>query len=304
MLSVLVMLGAAVLSFFLLALAPGNTAEAILSMERADLPKLEEVQDFMERHSLKRPILLQLSQWLGMVGKGSLGTSLRTGRPVAEEFWTRFPATLLLATASVVLAVIIAIPLGVISAVKRNSLLDHCIRIVSLWGVSTPNFWLGLLLILILGVQLRWFPTYGYGGLKHLILPAITLGTAMTAILTRFQRATMLEVLNKNYIRTAKAKGLKASAVIGKHAFRNTLVPVVTIIGMQFAHLLSGVVIVEAVFAWPGIGHFLVDSINARDYPAIQGFVLMIAFFMVFTNLVVDILYAFLDPCICCGGFR
>jgi len=295
-LSVLVMLGTAVVSFALLTLAPGNTAEAILSAERADDPRFEEVAFFMERHGLNSPVLIRLSQWFRMLSKGNLGTSLRTGESVVVEFWSRFPATLELAAASMLLAIIIALPLGVISAVKQNSILDHGSRFVALWGVSMPNFWLGLLLILFFGVFLGWFPTYGFGSIKHLILPTITLGTSMTAILMRLQRASMLEVLNENYIRTARAKGLNEWLVIGRHAFRNTLIPVVTIIGMQFAHLLSGVVIVEQVFAWPGIGHFLVDSINAKDYPVIQGFVLIIAFFFVFSNLVVDVLYAFLDP--------
>jgi peptide/nickel transport system permease protein len=295
-LAMLIMIGAAMISFFLLTLAPGNAAEAILSAERADDPQLEEVEIFMEKHGLNNSMLIRLSQWLHMLSRGNLGTSLRTGEPVAEEFWARFPATLTLASASMLLAIFIALPLGVISAVKRNSILDHAVRFVALWGVSMPNFWLGLLLILFFGVLLGWFPTYGFGSIKHLILPALTLGTGMIAVLMRLQRASMLEVLNENYIRTARAKGLNERLVIGKHAFRNTLIPVVTIIGIQFAHLLSGVVIVEQVFAWPGIGHFLVDSINAKDYPVIQGFVLIIAFCFVFSNMVVDVLYAFLDP--------
>jgi peptide/nickel transport system permease protein len=295
-LTIVIMLGSAILSFSILTLAPGNAAEAILSAERADDPQLAEVERFMERHGLNNSLLIRLSQWLHMLSKGNFGISLRTGEPVAEEFWARFPATFELAAASMVLAIIIALPLGVISAVKQNSILDNVIRFVALWGVSMPNFWLGLLLILCFGVILGWFPTYGFGSIAHLILPTITLGTSMTAILMRLQRASMLEVLNENYIRTARAKGLHEVLVIGKHAFKNTLIPVVTIIGMQFAHLLSGVVIVEQVFAWPGIGHFLVDSINAKDYPVIQGFVLIIAFFFVFSNLIVDILYAFLDP--------
>lgn len=295
-LAILLMIGAALLSFFLLTLAPGNTAEAILSAEHADDPQLEEVEIFMEKHGLNNAMLIRLSQWFHMLSRGNLGTSLRTGEPVAEEFWARFPATLALAAASMLLAIIIALPLGVISAVKRNSILDHAVRFVALWGVSMPNFWLGLLLILFFGVLLGWFPTYGFGSIKHLILPALTLGTGMTAVLMRLQRASMLEVLNENYIRTARAKGLNEGLVIGKHALRNTLIPVVTIIGVQFAHLLSGVVIVEQIFAWPGIGHFLVDSINAKDYPVIQGFALIIAFFFVFSNMVVDVLYAFLDP--------
>lgn len=270
-LAMLIMIGAALFSFFLLTFAPGNAAEAILSAERTDDPQLEEVEIFMEKHGLNNSMLIRLSQWLHMLSSGNLGTSLRTGQPVAAEFWARFPATLELAVASMLLSIFIGLPLGVISAVKRNSILDHAVRFVALWGVSMPNFWLGLLLILFSGVLLGWFPTYGFGSIKHLILPALTLGTGMAAVLMRLQRASMLEVLNENYIRTARAKGLNEGLVIGKHAFRNTLIPIVTIIGIQFAHLLSGVVIVEQVFAWPGIGHFLVDSINAKDYPVILG---------------------------------
>ena len=292
----LIMLGAAVLSFSLLALVPGNPAEAILTSERGDFPQLEEVSRFMELHQVNQPFLVQLAQWCYMLAHGDLGSSLRTGLPVAEEFWDRFPATLLLASSATLLAMVLALPFGVISAVKRNSFLDHAARVTALWGVSMPNFWLGLLLIFFFGVELGWLPTYGYGRTAHLILPTVTLGTGLTAILMRLQRASMLEALNANYVRTARAKGLKESLVIGRHAFRNTLIPVVTIIGLQFAHLLSGVVVVEQVFAWPGIGHYLVESINAKDYPVIQGFVLIIALFFVACNLAVDLLYAVLDP--------
>jgi peptide/nickel transport system permease protein len=295
-LAALIMVGAAVLAFFLLSLAPGNAAEAILTAERADYPQFDEVARFMEANNLNSPLLVQLTQWFIMLSQGDLGTSLRTGEPVLAEFWDRFPATLELALAATLLATLLALPLGVISAVKRNSVLDHGARLAALWGVSMPNFWLGLLLILLFGVMLGWLPTYGRGTLSHLILPTITLGTGLTAVLMRLQRASMLDVLNTNYIRTARAKGLSEAKVIGRHAFRNTLIPVVTIIGIQFAHLLSGVVIVEQIFAWPGIGNFLLDGINAKDYPVIQGFVFMIALFFVLCNLAVDLLYALLDP--------
>lgn len=294
--SVFVVFGASLLSFSLLTLAPGNAAEAILKAQRTDDPRIEEIQLFMEKHELEAPWLIRLTQWFRLLGNGNLGISLRTGQPVASEFWSRFPATLELAIASTLVAILIAYPIGVLSAVKRNTLFDHGSRFVALWGVSMPNFWLSLLLIWFFGVYLGWLPTYGYGGFKNLILPAVTLGTSMTAILMRVQRASMLEVLGKNYIRTAKAKGLSGFTIIGKHALKNTLIPMITILGMQFAHLLSGVVIVEQIFAWPGIGHFLVDSIHAKDYPVIQGFVLLIAFIFVFINFMVDVCYAFIDP--------
>jgi peptide/nickel transport system permease protein len=294
--SAIVMLGASVLSFALISFAPGNAAESILAAERTNDPELEEIDFFMKKHGLDNTALTRLLQWFNMLKTGNLGTSFRTGEPVLSEFLSRFPATLALAVSSIILAVILALPLGVISAANHNSLLDHFCRIISLWGVSMPNFWLALLLIWIFGVNFGWLPTYGYGGLKHLLLPTITLGTGMTAILMRFQRASILEVLNKNYIRTARAIGINEFVVIGKHAFRNTLIPVTTIIGLQLAHLLSGVVIVEQIFAWPGIGHFLLDSINTKDFPVIQGFVLLIAFCYVLVNLIVDILYAVFDP--------
>ncbi len=295
-LSILIMVGVALLSFSLLNLAPGNAAEAILLSERADAPLIEEIEFFSARHGLDLPVHSQLVRWLVMLAKGDLGISLRTKEPVVREFLVRFPATLLLAVTAMLAAVIIALPLGILSAIRQHSVLDHGARLVALLGVSMPDFWLGLVLILIFGVWLGWLPTYGFGRLPHLVLPALTLGTGMTAMLMRLQRASMLEIMREDYIRTARAKGLCEWQVIGKHAFRNTLIPVVTIIGLQFAHLVSGVVIVEQIFAWPGIGHFLVDSIYARDYPVIQGFVLIIAFFFILSNLVVDVLYAIFDP--------
>lgn len=295
-LSVFVMLGAATLSFFLLTLAPGNAAEAILSRERLELPQMEEVRIFMERHGLHYPNLIRFSRWFRMVIRCDLGVSLRTGEPVTKEFWSRFPATLVLSVTATILAIVLALPMGILAALRRNLLTDHIIRVVSLGFVSMPGFWLGLLLILFFGVRLGWFPTYGFGSPKHIVLPAFTLAAGMAAVLMRLQRASLLDVLTKNYIRTAKSKGLSEISVIARHALRNTLIPVVTVIGIQLAHLLSGVVIIEQIFAWPGIGHFLIDAINAKDYPVIQGFVLMIAFFFVLTNLAVDILYVLIDP--------
>ena len=304
LIAALVMFGAALLSFFLLYWAPGNPAEAIITAERGQEPTLEEAELFLESHGLNNSALIQCVQWLYMMAHGNLGTSFRTGEPVLEEFFDRFPATLELAVAAMFLALLIALPVGIASAVKRNSAVDHAGRLVALWGLSMPNFWLGLLLILFFSVKLDWLPCFGYGGIAHLLLPTITLGTGMTAILMRLQRASMLEVLNENYIRTARAKGLRERIVIGKHALKNALIPVVTISGMQLGHLLAGAVIVETIFAWPGVGKFLVDSINAKDYPVILGFVLIIALFFVLTNLAVDILYAYLDPRIRYGEKR
>ncbi len=294
--AILIMVGASLFSFLLLNLAPGNAAKAVLSSERADDPLVDEVEFFASQHGLDSPVPVRLARWMGMLARGDLGVSLRTKEPVVREFMDRFPATALLAVTSMLAAVVIALPLGILSAVRQHSLLDHGARLAALWGVSMPDFWLGLVLILFFGVKLGWLPTYGFGQPEHLVLPALTLGTGMTALLMRLQRSSMLEVMGEEYIRTARAKGLSEWRVISRHAFRNTLIPIVTIIGMQFAHLISGVVIVEQVFSWPGIGHFLVDSIYARDYPVIQGFVLIIAFFFIVSNLMVDVLYAVFDP--------
>lgn len=296
LIAVVVMIGASILSFFLLYFAPGSPAYVILTEQLGREPTPREVEFFLEQHGLGASPLVQCSQWLYMIMHGNLGTSLKTGEPVLEEFLDRFPATLGLAIAAMVISVLIALPVGIISAVKHNSALDHGSRLIALLGVSIPNFWLGPLLILLFSLHLGWLPVFGRGGIEHLILPAITLGTSMTASLMRLTRASMLEVLRQDYIRTARAKGLRETVVIWKHGFKNALIPVVTVMGMQVGHLLAGAVIVETIFAWPGVGKFLVDGIYARDYPVIQGFVLIIALFFVLSNLAVDILYAYLDP--------
>ena len=292
----LIMLGASLFSFSLIFFAPGNPAEAIIAAETGEEPSLLEIKFFLHEYGLNAPFVTQCTQWLYMIAHGDLGTSFRTGEPVLVEFIDRFPATLELAIAAMLIAILISIPLGILAAVKQNSALDHGSRFAALWGVSMPNFWLGLLLILFFSVRLDWLPCFGYGSMEYLILPAITLGTGMTGSLMRLMRASMLEVLRQDYIRTARAKGLKERVVILKHGFKNALIPVVTVMGMQIGHLLAGAVIIETIFAWPGVGKFLVDGIYARDYPVIQGFVLIIALFFVLSNLAVDILYTYLDP--------
>lgn len=296
MIAVVVMLGVSLISFSLVFFAPGNPAVAIIGAEIGEEPAIEEIEFFFQEHGLNAPLFTQCVQWLYMITHGDLGTSFRTEEPVLVEFIDRFPATLELAIAAMFIAILISIPLGILSAMKQNTVLDHGSRFVALWGVSMPNFWLGLLLILFFSVKLDWFPCFGYGSIEYLILPAITLGTGMTASLMRLMRASMLEVLRQDYIRTARAKGLRERVVIWKHGFKNALIPVVTVMGMQVGHLLAGAVIVETIFAWPGVGKFLVDAIYARDYPVIQGFILVIALFFVLSNLAVDILYTYLDP--------
>ncbi|RPF46847.1 peptide/nickel transport system permease protein [Thermodesulfitimonas autotrophica] len=294
--AVFVMLIASFLSFSLLFSAPGNPAETILRQQSGLDPTYDEIELFMKRHDLNRPFLVQCLQWLYLLTHGKLGVSLRTGEPVLEEFTARFGATFQLAGAAMALSVIIGLPIGVFAATKPNSLFDHIIRVVSLAGVSIPEFWLGLMLMLCFSLALGWLPCFGYGTIRHLVLPVVTLAVGITASLVRFVRANMLEVLNLDYITTAKAKGLREVIIVWKHALKNALIPVITILGIQLGHLLAGAVIVETVFSWPGIGKFFVDSIYARDYPVIQGFVLIIAAIYVLINLLVDILYVYLDP--------
>jgi len=294
--AVFVMLIASFLSFSLLFFAPGNPAEAIIRQQTGLDPTFYEIELFMQNHGLNRAFLTQCFQWLYLITQGDLGISLRTGEPVLEEFLARFGATLELAVTAVAISVIIALPLGIFAARRPNSFFDHVTRVLALAGISIPDFWLGLMLMLCFSLALGWLPCFGHGTLKHLILPATTLGVGMTASLMRLMRASMLEVLNLDFIKTARTKGLRETVIIWKHAMKNALIPVVTVLGMQFGHLLAGAVVVETVFSWPGIGKFLIDSIYARDYAVIQGFVLIIAATFVLVNLLVDILYAWLDP--------
>jgi peptide/nickel transport system permease protein len=219
-----------------------------------------------------------------------------TSDNVLEEIITRFPATMLLAFSSLIISLTIAIPAGIIGAIKKNTIIGQLFMTGSLIGVSIPNFWLGLLLIWLFAYTLRLLPSYGYGGFSHLVLPAVTLGTSMAAITTRLTRSSMLDVLNQEYIVTAKAKGLDNRTIILKHALKNAMLPIITFAGMQLGFLLGGSVIVETIFSWPGIGKLLVDSIYARDFSMVQGCVLIIGITFALTNLVVDIAYAFLDP--------
>ena len=294
--AVLVMLTAAFLSFSLLFFAPGNPAAAIIKQQSGQEPTFAEIELFMEKHNLNRSFTTQSIQWLYILGRGDLGNSLKTGEPVIEEFLDRFGATFTLAITAVFISIIIAIPLGVLAAAKPNSYLDHFTRLVSLCGISLPDFWLGLMLMIFFSLSLGWLPCFGHGTGKHIVLPVITLSVGISASLLRLTRAGMLEVLHLEYVKTARAKGLRETLVIWKHALRNALLPVVTVLGTQLGHLLAGAVVVETVFSWPGIGKYLIDSIYARDYPVIQGFVLIIAAIVVIVNLIVDITYAYLDP--------
>ena len=245
---------------------------------------------------LDAPFLVQFFNFIKNAVQGDFGRSLVTKRPVAEELFARFPATIQLAGSAVLIAVAIGIPVGIISAIKQYSVFDGVAMTLALVGVSMPNFWQGLMMIILFSVYLRWLPSSGYGTFRHLLMPAITLGTSSAALITRMTRSSMLEVVRQDYIRTARAKGLDESVVINRHALKNALIPVVTVIGLQFGYLLGGAVLTETVFSWPGVGRMMVDAIRQKDFPVVQAGVLLLALSFSLVNLLVDILYAYIDP--------
>jgi peptide/nickel transport system permease protein len=295
-----VLFGIVLMAFVLMRLVPGDVVDAMLA-ESAQDPEV--AAELRRVFGLDRPAPVQLLDYLSGLVRGDLGTSLRTGRPVLEEIGARFPATLELALAALLVSLIIAIPSGVISATQRNRVPDYVARGLSLIGLSVPNFWLGILLITLFAVQLRLLPSGGFAAfsdpvqnLKLLVMPAVTLGASIAAVTMRMTRSSLLEVLEHEYVRTARSKGLKERSVVYGHALRNALIPVVTILGIQAGRLLGGTVVIEQVFGWPGIGSLVVRAISQRDYPLIQGSVVFLALLFVFINLVVDILYLYLDP--------
>jgi peptide/nickel transport system permease protein len=285
-------LGVMIIVFAMVRLAPGDPAQ-LLAGEFADAETIELIR---ERFGLNDSMPRQFTRFVTGVFRGDLGESTRTKRLVTSDLTTYFPNTLELALGAIVVALVFGIPAGILAALRPNSPVDLAVMLGALIGVSMPVFWFGLLAILIFSVQLGWFPVAGRGTLRHLVLPALTLGLSSMAIIARMTRSSMLEVLNQDFVRTARAKGLFWRAVVLKHALRNALVPVVTVIGLQFGALLAGAVITETVFTWPGIGSLLVVSILARDYPVVQGAVLLIAVSFIAVNLIVDLVYGFIDP--------
>ena len=234
--------------------------------------------------------------FLSRAVRGDLGTSLRTSAPVAQAIIDRLPATLELAAAAMLVAIVVSIPLGIIAAVRRGTAVDYAATTLALTGVSIPNFWLGPLLAIVFAVELGWLPVSGRGTLAHLVLPAVSLGAALAAILARMTRASLLEELREPYVQAARARGTSVARAVLRHAFRNSLIPVVTLIGLQFGAVLTGAVITETIFAWPGIGRLLIQSIGFRDYPIVQGCILFIAVTYVGMNLLTDLVYGVLDP--------
>jgi dipeptide transport system permease protein len=314
-------IGVTLLAFVLIRLVPGDPIETMAG-ERGIDP--ERHARLLHEYGLDQPVLVQYGIYIGRVLRGDLGKSIVTSAPVIEEFATLFPATIELALCAVAFALLLGLPAGVVAAVRRNSIFDHGVMTVSLAGYSMPIFWWGLLLILLFSVKLGLTPVSGridllyyiepvtgfllvdsllsdeegafFSALSHLVLPAIVLGTVPLAVIARMTRSAMLEVLGEDYIRTARAKGLSPLRVVGLHALRNALIPVVTVIGLQVGVLFTGAILTETIFSWPGVGKWLVESINRRDYPVLQGGILLIGTMVMAVNLVVDVLYGVINP--------
>ncbi|GED29815.1 ABC transporter permease [Brevibacillus centrosporus] len=308
-----VVIGISVIVFFLLHMIPGDPAMVLLGQD-ASQSEIERLRNLM---GLNEPLYVQLFTFLKNVATGDLGHSIFQNESVFSLIAKHLPATLELAVVAMLIALVIAIPLGILSAVKQFSWVDYISMFFAQLGVSIPVFWMGMLLIIGLSVNLNWFPSFGRGepltealwtaittgniydlvqSMRSLFLPALTLGVMSAALITRMVRSTMLEVLKEDYVRTAEAKGVSGFMVIVKHAFRNALIPVITIVGLQFGNLLGGAIVTETVFAWPGIGRLVITAISQRDFPVVQGSVFIIAFLFALTNLIVDILYAVVNP--------
>jgi ABC-type dipeptide/oligopeptide/nickel transport system permease component len=291
-LTVPVLLGVATLVFALIHLVPGDPAEAMLgeSAPAADLAELR------TRLGLDKPLLVQYQAYVLGLARGNLGTSFRYNTPVAREIGQRLGRTAQLALAAMAVSILVALPLGVLGALYRGQWIDQLATTVSLLGVAMPNFWLGPLLAIVFAVSLGWLPVSGTGSWQHLVLPAITLGGALAALLARMTRATLIDELRELYVLAARARGVSSARAVISHALRNSLIPVVTIIGLQLGAVLTGTIITETIFAWPGVGRLLIQAISFRDYPLVQGCILFIATTYVTMNLLVDLVYGWIDP--------
>ena len=287
-----VILGVTFLVFMIMQLAPGDAAKLILGESATQ----EQVEELREEMGLNDPAVVQYGRYMLNFVQGDLGTSYSTKRPVAEEVFSRFPYTFNLSIVAGVVSILLAIPLGILAAVKQNTLFDNVSMIVFLIGVSMPIFWLALLLVLCFSLKLGWFPVQGAESWKSYVLPAISLGFMNMAAIARTTRSSMLETIRQDYIRTARAKGVSKRQVIVKHAFKNALIPTITVCGIQLGQLLGGSVLTETVFAWPGIGRLLVQSINARDVPMVLGCIIVMTVCFSIVNLLIDLLYGFVDP--------
>lgn len=292
LLTVPVLLGVATLVFSLIHLVPGDPVQSMLG----EAASPQEVADLRARLGLDRPLYAQYGTFLAGLTRGDLGTSLRTNQPVAATIRERIPATFELAFAAMAVAVALAIPLGIVAAVYAGGPIDLAATTLALVGISIPNFWLGPLMAIIFSVVLGWLPVSGRGGAAYLVLPAVTLGAPLAAVLARMTRASMVEELRELYVLAARARGVSPFRAVVRHAFRNSLIPVVTVLGLQFGAVLTGAVITETIFAWPGVGRLLIQSISFRDYPVVQGCILLIAITYVAMNVLTDLVYGLLDP--------
>jgi peptide/nickel transport system permease protein len=295
-----VLFGISLIAFFLVRLVPGDTVTAMLGANYNE----EQAGVLRAKYGLDKPVMLQYLLWIGHVLQGDFGASSFTNQPVLQSIMERLPITLELTLISVLLAVIIAIPLGTLAAIRRNSALDYSASFLGMLGISVPNFWLGTLLILFLSLKMGWVPSGGYvpftedpaGNLQRMIMPALALGTAVGAVVMRMTRSSMLEVIGQEYIKMARAKGVTNLMLIWRHALKNAMIPIVTVIGIQTGYLLGGSVVIEQIFSLPGIGQLALQAISNRDYALLQGTILFVASAFVVINLLVDILYAFLNP--------
>jgi peptide/nickel transport system permease protein len=292
LLTIPVLAGVATLVFLLIHLVPGDPAQMMLGESAAP----GDVAELRTRLGMDRPLYLQYAAFMKGVATGNLGTSFRTNQPVRSLIADRMPATFELALSAMAVAVVVAIPLGIIAAVGAGGLVDHAATTLALVGISLPNFWLGPLLAIVFSIELGWLPVSGRGSLANLVLPAITLGAPLAAILARTTRASVIEELGEPYVLAARARGVSRARAVLVHAVRNSLIPIVTVLGLQCGSVLTGAVITETIFAWPGVGRLLVQSISSRDYPAVQGCILLIAVTYVAMNVFVDLAYGWLDP--------
>jgi len=292
-----VLIGVTFIVFFILALTPGDPVTIILGEQATEAS----IATMRAELGLDDPLLVRYVRYLGGLLRGDFGVSYKNSLSVADQIMERFPNTLLLAFAGISIALIVGIPIGILSAKKQYTAIDNASMVAALIGVSMPLFWLGLILVIVFALNLRWLPSSGMGStpialLKSLILPSIALSTGSAAMITRMTRSSMLEVIRQDYIDTARSKGVKESKITTKHMLKNALIPIVTVVGLQFGHLLGGAILTETVFSWPGIGRFIVEAIKMKDTPTVLGSVIFMSIVFSIVNLVVDILYAFIDP--------
>lgn len=292
-----VLIGVTFIVFFILALTPGDPVTIILGEHATQ----ESIEAMREELGLDDPLLVRYGRYLGGLLKGDLGVSYKNKLSVAEQIMERFPNTLILALCGITIALCVGIPIGIISAKNQYTMLDNVSMVAALIGISMPLFWLGLLMVIVFALNLRWLPSSGMGDtpialLKSLVLPSIALSTGSAAMITRMTRSSMLEVIRQDYIDTARAKGVKESKITTRHMLKNALIPIITVVGLQFGHLLGGAVLTETVFSWPGIGRFVVEAIKMKDTPTVLGTVIFMSVVFSFVNLAIDILYAFIDP--------